>query len=175
MLLLFVCISLSVFGQGSKTANDEKVDEGFKFKKENVVLDGNIGVQIGTVTVIDISPVLAYRFTPKFIAGPGAVFRYYQVGSSSATFYGWKFMSRYYPLQQLFVHAEFEQLFIPDLTNQSNVVNRRRAISSLPVGVGYVQSAGPTSIYAMILYNLLDGPNSPYTNPIVRIGVTTGF
>ena len=157
---------------GSKQT-DKKKDPLFKW--ENVIIDGNLGLQFGTYTFIDVSPVVAYKFAPKFIAGPGMIYRYFRYPWGQGSFYGWKFISRYYLSQQIFAHAEFEQLYIPDMTNPSNVVERRIPVNSLPIGIGYAQSAGPTGLYILIMYNLLDNPRSPYQNPIIRAGVTIGL
>ena len=178
VLILTLFISAHCIAQEGAAGKEE--NKGFKFKKENLVLDGNLGIQIGTYTFIDVSPVLAYKFTPKFMTGPGLIYRYYGNRFYNTSNYGWRYMARYYPIERLFAHSEFQQIFVKDLSNQSQVVSKRVAVNSLLAGLGYVQSAGPTSIYFMILYDFLYNPNSPYqnlraTNPVIRVGITAGF
>jgi hypothetical protein len=48
--------------------------------------------------------------------------------------------------------------------------------NSFFVGGGYNQRiGGNTAMYIMILWNLNDTPNSPYVNPIIRVGFSAGL
>ncbi len=48
--------------------------------------------------------------------------------------------------------------------------------NSFFVGGGYLQRIGGNSgMYFLVLWNLNDTPNSPYTNPVIRIGFNIGM
>ena len=60
IILFILLLSSSAFCQN---------DTGFKFEKDKLFTGGNLGLQLGTYTLIDISPIIGYYFTNKFSAG----------------------------------------------------------------------------------------------------------
>ena len=52
----------------------------------------------------------------------------------------------------------------------------RQWINSLFIGGGYYQDIGGRAYTSIaILFNVLETPDSPYVNPIIRIGFGAGF
>jgi hypothetical protein len=137
---------------------------------------GNLGVQFGTVTFVDVSPLVGYRITDKISAGIGATYQYYHYKDKFYDFetnvYGGRVFGRYLFTDYLFGHAEYEYLNL-----EAFDFNRRRVdVGSLLVGGGYIQRIGDhAAIVAMLLYNFTESAYTPYTNPIFRIGVNIGF
>jgi hypothetical protein len=168
-----------------------------------VSVGGNLGLQFGTVTAIDVSPEVMIRVVDQFHLGVGFSYDYLQTKDYfwddtnqkwldfKANVYGGRFFARYYLrslfnnfLGNFFAHAEYEYLyysrpFIQDpngtIVDPYGYTYRQgkdvMEISSLFVGVGYEQPISQRAfIDLLILYNLNETYNSPYSNPIFRLG-----
>jgi len=169
------------FGQPeTKTKKDE-----FKMQKR-LYLGGGLGFGISSYsTNIMIAPVLAYRLTPDIDVGTRFNYNYYRYNDDFVKFstnnYGIGFFSRYYLFffNDLFIHAEYEALNydrVVDITTNNEVIKERDWVSSLFLGGGYRQWVGGNTFVGMsVLFNLLDTYESPYANPIFRIGVGVGL
>ncbi|CAN5232076.1 hypothetical protein BH09BAC5_BH09BAC5_16260 [soil metagenome] len=146
---------------------------------ERLVYGGNMGLNFGNVTSISISPMIGYKVTERFIPGIGATYNYlkfhYQGYQSEAIhIYGGSIWARYYILDNIFLHGEYEALngewdpyFRP---------NYRYYLNSVFLGGGYRQSMGNLSTYVLVLYNVTYSQNSPYPSPLVlRVGFGFGL
>lgn len=141
---------------------------------------GNLGLQFGNPTLIDISPLVGYRLTEQVDVGVSITYKYYS-GSykyASATqefntnIFGGGVFSRYNFTDYLFAHAEIEYLnFDMEEINNGIKDNRNIGVTSVFIGGGIKQSFATI----MLLYNLNETMYSPYTNPIIRIGFTFGL
>jgi hypothetical protein len=83
-------------------------------------------------------------------------------------------VGRYFFTDYLFAHAEYEIL---NLEAYDFYPTRRVNVESLLVGGGYFQriDGSNSGIFVMLLYNLTESLYTPYSNPIVRIGVNLGL
>lgn len=142
---------------------------------------GGIGLQFGSQTFINISPLLGYRLTEKFSAGVSVTYLYYKYKaqnpaySYSSNTYGGSVFSRYLILENLFAHVEYELLRLDVRDNVSRLLGTKDIVSVL-VGGGYRQMLGErSSINLMLLYNLNESTYSPYQNPIIRLSFGIGI
>lgn len=143
---------------------------------DKIFTGGNVGAQFGTVTFVEISPILGYKFTDKISAGIGATYQYYHYKDRyydlTTDVYGGRIFGRYFFTEYLFGHLEYEYLNLEAF----DFKRRRVEVESIFGGGGYVQRiSNNVSIVAMILYNFTESAYTPYTNPIIRIGVNVGF
>lgn len=144
--------------------------------KQKIIFGGNLGLQFGGETRIDLSPEIGYKITENLIAGVGVSYQYYKskLYNYSTSLYGGKVFSRYYIMKNVFGHAEFETLSLEsDVFDPKGIHGDvdRFWIQSLLVGGGYKQPIGQNSaLIITVLWNLNDTPDSPYSNPIIRIG-----
>ena len=160
--------------------------EGVKFEKDRLFTGGNLGLQFGTYTVVDISPVIGYFITDKISFGTGATYQYYQYKDKvypafdfKTNIYGAKLFSRFYIIPSVFVHAEYEALNLEtayfDPTHLRHSTDRFW-VHSVLLGGGYKQAIGEySSINIMLLYNINETVDSPYRNPIIRMGFDIGL
>lgn len=140
-----------------------------EFKKENIFVDGNIGLQFSNSIRFNFSPVVGYKITPKLWAGPGVTYHYVTgYNFYSNHIYGLKFMARFFPKPRFFGNAVYEQLYIPS-------GNNRVKLDRLLIGAGYVQSLGKSAFYIMAMVNVLPAPNYYVRNPIYRTGIMVNF
>lgn len=196
MIVLLSQLSLLSLGQESQIK-----------KKQNfwnrVSVGGNLGLQFGTVTAVDVSPEIMIRVVDQLHLGVGFSYDYLQTKDYfwddtnqkwldfKANVYGGRFFARYYLrnifdnfLGNFFAHAEYEYLYYtrPFIQDPTGTIvdpygySYRQGkdvmeISSLFVGVGYEQPISQRAfIDLLILYNLNETYDSPYSNPIFRLG-----
>lgn len=145
--------------------------------KDRIFFGGNLGLTFGDVTLIDISPLVGYKITPSLIAGVGFTYQYYEdkryTPAYQSNVYGTRLFGRYYTPIHIFFHTEYEWLTYKgyDLHNPPMITE-----NNFYVGGGYSQQiGGRAGVEILILYNLNQGPNSLYANPILRMGIGIGI
>jgi hypothetical protein len=176
-LLVFTCdLRAQDYSNSSKSSG--------KFT-DRLVTGGNLGMQFGTQTMIDLSPMIGYKITDRFVAGIGITYRYYRSRDLiynyvfKTSIYGGSVFARYYVLENLFAHVEYEGLSLEtkyfDPYYQAHT-STRFWVGSPMAGVGYRQAIGErASFNIMLLYNFNETMYSPYNNPIIRVGVNFGI
>lgn len=169
LIILTIFLFVSFWGQAQES---DTAASKFDYFKKRAYLMGGFGLNFGNVTAVNLSPVLAYRFTGKIHGGVGINYTYYSnlLMKYSTNIYGGSIFTRFFILENLFAHSEYEKLYLRwsdgynyDLTN-------------IYLGGGYNQRLGGNAFASiLILYNLNDSPYSPYSNPIIRAGIGMGF
>ncbi|MGB3948679.1 MAG: hypothetical protein WBM13_11895 [Bacteroidia bacterium] len=162
------------FAQDSSMVRKKKPKPDFMDK---LFWGGNFGLQFGTASFVELSPLVGYKVTPKFSLGVGVTYQYYSFKDRFYNFetnvFGGRVFSRYLFTDYLFAHAEYEYL---NLEAFDFATPRRVDVTSILAGGGYVQRIGPNAaITGLLLYNFTESYYTPYTNPIIRIGVNLGF
>ena len=184
--MLFLGFSISSFGQFGQPT--ESVKDEFKLQKR-LYIGGGIGFGISsTSTYVGISPVIGYRLSPSVDIGGRFNYTYnrftdpYTNNKYSFNDFGLGAFARYYLFffNDIFIHGEYEALnyeYIDQYkTAYTDEVMGRGWVSSLFLGAGYRQWIGSNAFVGMsVLFNLLDSYDSPYSNPIIRIGVGVGI
>ena len=168
----------SIYSQTSTESNFE--NQAFH---KRLFLGGNVGLQFGTVTLIDVSPSLGCWISSKIAVGLGINYQYYQDNrwspSFSTSIYGGNVFARYYLLDNLFAHIEYQLLnYETLLVDPYGIFNKSGRIfeSYYLAGAGYRQELGGTfSMSILALYNFNESPYTLYQNPIFRIGFNIGL
>lgn len=184
VFILAIMISLPSLGQFGQQSSEKK-DE-FKMQKR-LYIGGGLGFGLSSFsTYLMLAPVVGYRLSPSFDIGTRLTYTYYRYNDSPLKFstnnYGLGAFARYYLFffNNLFLHAEYEALSYeyndPGRASYYDVVMIREWVSSLLLGGGYRQWIGQNAFVGItVLWNILDDINSPYPNPIFRIGVGVGI
>jgi hypothetical protein len=149
---------------------------------DRIYVGGNFGLQFGTYyTLVDIAPLAGYKFTEKFSSGLGATYIYYKYKDPTYNFsfhtnvYGGSVFSRYFISDYIFAHAELEELSLETFDYFDQKV-QRIWVPALFIGGGYQQPIGGHGFAQfLILYDVIQDLNSPYNNPVIRIGFGFGF
>lgn len=188
LIFFLILFSNPLFSQNESNEPDVK-DRPFK---DRIVYGGGLGLQFGTVTFIEISPVVGYRVTNRLETGIGLTYKYYKYKDFyfdqttnnrfdlKSNIYGASFYSRFHVFENIFLHAEYEMLrynyddvyilggqFIREPTHAN--------VDGLFLGGGYRQRiTSGAYFYIMALWDVIDDPLSPYNNPILRMGVLLG-
>ena len=140
---------------------------------KRVTWGGSMAIQLGTVTLLGASPKIGYRVTEKLTAGLGGTYYYIsdKVYGNTSKFYGASAYARHLIMPRIFVHAEAERVHM-----RIGYELQPTAIDMLWIGGGYYTSISPRAAAGMVLlYDVLENPNSPYSNPDIRGGITFGF
>jgi len=159
--------------------------------KNHPILDridfgGYLGAQFGTVTLIEVAPVVSYHFTEKFHAGVGLTYQYYKntyyTPDYSTSSYGGSLFGRYFIWRDLFAHVEYAPLYVnyyDYFDNGSGGYYRVKGatwVHDFLIGGGYRQIIGNKAFMSlMVLWNINESYYSPYSNPIIRIGFGVGL
>lgn len=182
IILLSLLILIFFTFIGTLTAQNEntthKPENSFKSR---LFFGGGLGLQFGSATLIEIAPIVGYKITPRFGIGVGPTYKYYHYEDYygpnldvTTHVYGVSLFSRYFIFENVFAHVEYESLFYN--TQYPGHPVERLEFKSLLVGGGYRQMIGMNAgLNFTILWNLNDTYNSPYTNPIIRMGFSVGF
>lgn len=135
---------------------------------------GGLGLQFGNPTVIDLAPVIGYRITPKVSAGVGITYEYinYPTYNFTTNIYGGSVFGRYTFYKGFFAQGEVEYLNLQAF----DLLDQRVDVESVFVGGGYINHFSRNAAFvAMVLYNLTPSYYTPYSNPLIRLGVNIGF
>lgn len=152
---------------------------------DRIWFGGGIGASFGTITAVQLDPLLGYKVDQKgkFSVGLGASYWYFKdtrAGASGAyQAYGYRTFSRYRVIEQAYLHAEFLHMNVEGDRFTAFTEKRQRIwVPHLLVGAGYVQPLGSrSSIFLQVLFDVIQDPNSIYFNqgPIFSGGVGIGF
>jgi len=179
MLLLknkfsFLLILGFILFQSNSFAQREIYGDSIPFK-DRLYFGGNLGLQFGTITLVDVSPLAGVMITPKLSGGVGMTFQYYddnRIQGAEGTSYGGRLFGRYNVFPNIFVHAEYESINWETYDYFAEGF-RRIWTNSLFVGGGYFAPFGPRGgANFTFLYNVLyDNQNSYYAEPyVIRVG-----
>lgn len=143
--------------------------------KDRLYFGGNFGMQFGTVTLVDVSPLVGVMVTPRFSTGAGLTYQYFKdsrfIGGETSS-YGGRVFTRYNVLPNIFAHAEFETINFDNYNLISDNFERIWS-NALFLGGGYFAPFGRSGgANITFLYNVLhDNLRSPYSEPyVIRVG-----
>jgi len=166
--IILFCVILLCF-QVSYAQEVEKV----RMLSDKVFFGGSFGLQLGTVTLVDVSPFVGYRITPRFNLGLGANYMYYSNSfyDYKTNVYGGSAFAQFFPLEMIYLHTELENLSTEYYDTQYNLT--REWVQGAFAGVGYMQRFGKRGgMYLHVLYNFNYTWKSPYNSEWV---IETGF
>ncbi len=184
IILVFFSISVNAYSQKEENENTKNL-------KNKIFFGGSFSLQFGSITAINIDPVIGIRPIPRLSMGIGGKYQYYNSRSDvfnnyETHIFGGSIFSEYVIIKDLknvlpvkvfgglFTHIEYEALSLEskyfDISN-TNIGKDRFWLNSFLLGGGYNQKIGNKSyIYILVLWNVTETINTPYTNPIYRIG-----
>ncbi len=150
---------------------------------ERLFYGGSLGLQFGSVTLVDISPLIGYKITPRIGVGVSPTYKYYRFRNYYGQSYdlktnviGGSLFARVLILESIFAHAEYEYLTYKSKDLAVSSVSVRNEYNSVLVGAGYREPISSNGyMYLLLLWNLNETIDSPYTNPIIRAGFSIGF
>lgn len=177
--ILFLSFTFSVHAQAREEGElpvkkTKSVKKGFD--PDKLRLGGSFGASFGNITFVELSPTLGYLVKDYWLAGIGGRYMFYEEKNPyfhyRTNIYGGNIFNQFYPLEQFIIHGEVEILNLDDRRNIENRVN----VTSVFVGGGYRSMIGDRAFASiLLLYNINDSYNSPYTNPVLRVSFGFGL
>jgi len=175
IVVLFTLVGLFSIAHG-------QTSEKKKFK-DRIYFGGNFGLNFGTdYSVVEVAPLAGYKLTEKLSVGLGITYIYYSVRNRysnekyQSSIYGGDIFARYFFLDNLFGHVETGALNLDVPAVYYPYALSRQWVPNFLVGGGYRSQIGEhASFVIMLLYDLIDDTNSPYRNPILRVGFGIGI
>lgn len=175
--LVFASFSV-VFGQQQKEAAPPL--------RERLFYGGNFGLQFGTITDIQVSPVIGVWLLPRLAVAAGPDYRFYKYQSDRTNIYGLKTYMEFVVVKDLgsvlpvgsntgiFLHIEDELLNLESsYWKNPPVFSKRFYINTILAGGGLSQQLGRrSSMNMMILWALNDSGYGVYSYPEIRISFT---
>jgi hypothetical protein len=172
-ILLFTSLSV-ISGQRSKPQAPPL--------RERIFFGGSLGLQIGTVTNIVVSPVIGLWVLPRVAVAVGPEYMYYQDPYYSTSIWGGKAYTELVLVQDInsvipigvhmgiFLHAEFESLSLESDVWNTAYASDRFMLNTALAGGGISQQLGQRSSLNFILLWVLNGSDYGfYSNPEIRI------
>jgi hypothetical protein len=176
---IFICIvitSMSVIsGQNTK--------EQAPPIRERIFFGGSMGLQFGTVTDIQVMPMIGLWVLPRVAVAVGPNYRYYKDPYNQTALYGGNAYVQYALVRDIgsvvplgihigiFLHLEDELLSLESaFWDPSNPAGGRFAVNTVLAGAGISQPLGSrSSINLMFLWALNDSGFGLYSNPEIRV------
>lgn len=181
LLLPGVLLASFAFSQGNWAGDWDDPPQRFR---DRIWVGGGLNLGFGTVTAVQMDPVVGYKVDEKgrYSVGVGFSYWYYRdnryVPAYTFSGKGYRVFNRFRVIPPLFLHAEFLHLNVP-VYDYNDRVTRDQWVPHILVGGGYMQRVGRnSSIYLQLLYEVLQHPNSVYrglSGPILGGGVGIGF
>src|SRR5690606_32186277 len=141
LILFFLAFGLF---QISSFAQREIYSEDSVQFKDRLYYGGNFGMQFGTVTLIDFSPLVGVMITPKFSSGLGITYQYFKdkrYFGGEASSYGGRVFSRYNIFPNIFLQGEYERINFDNYNQRADQFERIWS-NALFLGGGYFAPFG---------------------------------
>lgn len=170
---LFLC--LITFGQDYNPVIEDSKDKGPSFI-DRLVIDGNVMLQFGNITVLGANPQLGYRITETFTAGLGYNYQYFSFRFGNGTkatdaLYGPTAFANARIFDNYFLRADFQKLTYAQSSN-TDADSYEFNLDRLLLGGGMIQPVGGrVSAYFGVFIDVL----APRPQPIFRGGIQAGL
>ena len=150
---------------------------------ERIFLGGSFGLQFGTITNIELSPVAGVWVLPRLALAAGPSWQYYKDPVGKTSIYGGRGYARFMLIRDfnqlipvgvnfgLFTHAEYEALSLEnDFWSLTPSSDSRLWQHNVLVGLGLSQPLGMrSSLNIYFLWVVTESDFQLYNNPEVRI------
>lgn len=182
--LLIIILSLAQSLSGQPDDIEKRKSEEVPPLKERIFFGGSFGLQFGTFTDIQASPVIGLWVLPRIGVAVGPNFRYYKDPLDRTVIYGGRTYIQYLFLRDigsiiplnihlgLFLHGEYEVLSLESSFFKYPPYESERFLSNtILAGGGINQPIGRrASVNIMFLWALNDEGYGLYSNPEIRVG-----
>jgi hypothetical protein len=188
LVCLLSLLSFSVIsGQNSKDDQfpyDQGNSKADPPVKERLFYGGSLGLMFGTITDIQISPVIGFWVLPRVAVAVGPTYRYYKDQIDRTAIYGGRGYVQFVVIQDInsvlpvgvhtgvFFHVEDELLSLKTSfwKNPPPYKTDRFYVNTVLAGAGISQQIGRrSSLNLMILWPLNDSVYEIYSKPEIRI------
>ena len=175
LVFCFLFAALSVI-------SGQKVKEETPPLRERMFFGGTLGLQFGTYTNINVTPIVGLWVRPRIAIAAGPHYSYYKDPYFETSTYGGNAYMQFVPVRDInnaipiglhmgiFIHLEDELLSLESAVWDPQNPNDRFSVNTLLGGFGISQQLGARSaLNLMFLWTLTDSGYALYDNPEIRI------
>jgi len=150
--------------------------------KERIFFGGSFGLQLGTITDIELAPVAGFWMLPRLAVAAGPDYRFYKDPLGKTNIYGGKAYLEFVLIRDIntlipiglnmgiFLHFEDEMLSLDSEFWQIPSGSERYNVNTLLAGAGLSQPVGRrASVNMMLLWALNEGEYNVYSSPEFRV------
>ena len=177
-LILLLLFSVNIFVVGQQVIREEKPPI-----SERLFFGGSFGLQFGSITYIDVSPIVGLWVLPRVAVAAGPSFTYYKYYNDYKTsIYGGRFYTQYLLVQDIdnifpiglhtgiFLHLEDELLSFESDYWMPYPTSKRFTANNVLFGGGIRQQMGRRSFLNLTaLWTIHDSGYSIYNSPEIRV------
>lgn len=169
--------------QNRTSSKSNQPSSASKFDKNKLFFGGNLGMQFGSYTLVDISPQIGYAFNQYISAGAGLRFTYvnaeYSSYEATRTYAGFNLFAHVYPIQNIILSFQpgIDYLWGKDKYDNGSEFSDNRAVPSFVIGGGLRIPTGNTGAITMMLkYDVVQDEYSPFGDSVFySVGYVFGF
>jgi hypothetical protein len=189
MIYFLVFISFStISAQNSREDQfpyDQKVKDEPPPFRERLFFGGNFGLQFGTITDIQVSPLIGLWVLPRLAVAVGPDYRFYKDPYDQTSLYGGKAYLQFVLVKNInsflpigantgiFLHVENDLLSLESSFWSNSAATGRFYVNTVLGGGGLSQQLGRrASLNLMVLWALNDSRYGIYGDPEIRISFT---
>ena len=165
------------------SVSGQKVSREVPPLRERMFFGGSFGLQFGTLTNIEVAPIVGLWVLPRLALAAGPNFTYYKYYDDETNMYGGQAYAQFVLIQDLnnvipiglhtgiFVHLEDEWLSLESAYWKNPPYESERfSVNTVLLGGGLSQQLGRKSFMnIMVLWALQDSGYAIYDNPEIRI------
>ena len=183
-LLFLFLLTFTLFTNGFSQAREDSDNPFTKkpktqnrgFDSDKLRFGGSFGAAFGEITFVEISPTVGYLVKDYWLAGIGGRYMFYEdkhpLFYYRTNIYGGNVFNQFYLMEKFIIHSEVEVLNLDDRRD----INKRANVTSIFIGGGYRSMISDRAFGSiLILYNINDSYNTPYTNPVLRVSFGFGI
>ena len=192
--VLFSCLLLLLLLVNQVIAQESDEGENNSKQKENeshLFWGGSLWLGLGSYTYVDVNAVFGFQITERLSLGLSGKYQYYNdkrsiAGNFETSVYGGSVFSQFAVIKDfrnlvkvkghsgIIAHVEYEFLnteYNYIYFNDPDVNYNRYWLNNILIGGGYFQQIGRGSkSYIILLWNVNETADNPYTYPQLRIG-----
>jgi hypothetical protein len=179
-ILVILLLSASI-----STISAQKTREEPPPLRERLFFGGNLGLQFGTITDIQISPMIGLWVLPRLAVAVGPDYRFYKDPDDQTTLYGGKGYAQFVVIKNInsflpvgantgiFLQVENDLLSLESSFWRNPSLSGRFIINTVLAGAGISQQIGRrASLNFMVLWALNDSNYGVYSDPEIRVSFT---
>lgn len=180
LLLIVLLVSQNCFSQIFEEEEEEQDTAEVVSLGSKLYYGGYVNLSFGTFTVVGLTPMVAYKVSPRFSVGTQLSYEYVKDKSYNLVYessnYGLSIFSRYRFIPQLYSHIEFSQMRYKFFYSDGS--SNWEWVPQLWIGGGYSQPISRNTWFTtQILFDVINNEKSPYYGwePYFSVGFGVGF
>lgn len=174
ILLIILCVS-------SASLSAQKVRSDTPPLRERIFFGGSFGLQLGTLTDIDVSPIVGLWVLPRLNVAIGPKYRYMKYYDERVNIYGGRVYTQFFFIRDFdnliplgvhlgfFLHAE-DEFYNYDYSD--GIIKESYFINTPLAGGGISQPIGPRASINIMFLIALEDTYDIYADPTIRFSFT---